>query len=134
MPVEPAGSTRSSTPTTIVKQGEMLGVVVNTGMNTDFSSVVALVEDASWIAQLLPADGEYRSAASDRSITVLAITLIALVALFRHQPMLKRSCAFGAGGGSDPGQRAGGAVGDDGGRRRSISPATKAYRPRGSPP
>ena len=74
---------------TIVKQGEMLGVVVNTGMNTDFSSVVALVAEAqlrsrSHFQQMVMQIGCFLIV-----ITVLVITLIALVALFRHQPMLE---------------------------------------------
>lgn len=74
---------------TIVKQGEMLGVVVNTGMNTDFSSVVALVAEAqlrsrSHFQQMVMQIGRFLIV-----ITVLVITLIALVALFRHQPMLE---------------------------------------------
>ena len=74
---------------TIVKQGEMLGVVVNTGMNTDFSGVVALVaqaqlESRSHFQEMVMQIGRFLIL-----VTVLLVMLIVLVALFRHQPMLE---------------------------------------------
>ncbi|QID19586.1 HAD-IC family P-type ATPase [Nitrogeniibacter mangrovi] len=74
---------------TIVKQGEMLGVVVNTGMNTDFSGVVALVAQAqlasrSHFQEMVMQIGRFLIL-----VTVLLVMLIVLVALFRHQPMLE---------------------------------------------
>lgn len=73
---------------TVVKQGEMVGVVVNTGMSTDFSSVVALVAQAeqdsrSHFQQMVMQIGRFLIL-----VTVVVVLLIILVALFRHQPLM----------------------------------------------
>ncbi len=74
---------------TIVKQGEMLAVVVNTGSNTNFQTVVSLVakaslEERSHFQKMVIRIGNFLIL-----ITVALITVIILVALFRHQPMLE---------------------------------------------
>ncbi len=74
---------------TIVKQGEMLGVVVNTGANTNFHTVVSLVakaslEESSHFQKMVIRIGNFLI-----MITVALITLIILVALFRHQPFIE---------------------------------------------
>jgi H+-transporting ATPase len=74
---------------TIVKQGEMLAVVVNTGRNTNFQTVVSLVakaslEERSHFQKMVIRIGNFLIL-----ITVALITVIIMVALFRHQPMLE---------------------------------------------
>ena len=73
---------------TIVKQGEMLAVVVNTAANTNFHTVVALVaraslEERSHFQQMVIRIGDYLI-----MITVALVVLIIMVALFRHEPFL----------------------------------------------
>jgi H+-transporting ATPase len=70
---------------TIVKQGEMLAVVVNTGANTNFHAVVALVaraslEERSHFQKMVVRIGNFLIL-----ITVGLVLLIILVALFRHE-------------------------------------------------
>jgi len=70
---------------TIVKQGEMLAVVVNTGANTNFHTVVALVaqaslEERSHFQQMVIRIGNFLIL-----ITVALVALIIMVALFRHE-------------------------------------------------
>jgi len=74
---------------TIVKQGEMLAVVVNTGSNTNFQTVVSLVakaslEERSHFQKMVIRIGNFLIL-----ITVALITVIIMVALFRHQPFLE---------------------------------------------
>jgi H+-transporting ATPase len=74
---------------TIVKQGEMLAVVVNTGNNTNFQTVVSLVakaslEERSHFQKMVIRIGNFLIL-----VTVALITIIILVALFRHQPLLE---------------------------------------------
>jgi H+-transporting ATPase len=74
---------------TIVKQGEMLAVVVNTGKNTNFQTVVSLVakaslEERSHFQKMVIRIGNFLIL-----VTVALITVIIMVALFRHQPMLE---------------------------------------------
>ncbi len=74
---------------TIVKQGEMVAVVVNTGMRTNFSSVVALVaraqrEERSHFQKMVIQIGNFLIL-----ITIALVALIILVALFRHEPLLE---------------------------------------------
>ena len=74
---------------TVVKQGEMLAVVVNTGPRTRFQSVVSLVAEAglherSHFQQMVIQIGNYLIL-----ITVALVVLIVMVALFRHEPFLE---------------------------------------------
>jgi H+-transporting ATPase len=74
---------------TIIKQGEMLAVVVNTGRNTNFQTVVSLVakaslEERSHFQKMVIRIGNFLIL-----VTVALISVIILVALFRHQPMLE---------------------------------------------
>jgi H+-transporting ATPase len=74
---------------TIVKQGEMLAVVVNTAANTNFHTVVALVaraslEERSHFQKMVIRIGDYLI-----MITVALVVLIVMVALFRHEPFLE---------------------------------------------
>jgi H+-transporting ATPase len=74
---------------TIVKQGEMLAVVVNTGAQTNFHSVVALVakaslEERSHFQKMVIKIGNFLI-----FITVGLVVLIILVALFRHEAFLE---------------------------------------------
>ena len=74
---------------TIVKQGEMLAVVVNTGANTNFHTVVALVakaslEKRSHFQKMVIKIGDFLIV-----ITVALVLLIVMVSLFRHQPLLE---------------------------------------------
>jgi H+-transporting ATPase len=73
---------------TIVRQGEMLAVVVNTGEATNFHTVVALVakaslEERSHFQKMVVKIGDFLI-----MITVALVALIVLVALFRHEPFL----------------------------------------------
>jgi H+-transporting ATPase len=74
---------------TIVKQGEMLAVVVNTGANTNFHSVVSLVaessiEESSHFQKMVIKIGNFLIL-----ITVALVTLIIMVSLFRHESLLE---------------------------------------------
>jgi len=74
---------------TIVKQGEMLAVVVNTGMRTNFSSVVSLVSSAglkerSHFQKMVMQIGNFLI-----MVTLALVLLIVMVALFRHEPLLE---------------------------------------------
>jgi H+-transporting ATPase len=74
---------------TIVKQGEMLAAVVNTGVHTNFHSVVALVakaslEERSHFQKMVIRIGDFLIA-----MTVALVVLIIMVALFRHEPFLE---------------------------------------------
>jgi len=74
---------------TIVKQGEMLSVVVNTGVNTNFHSVVELVSKASLEAtshfqKMVIRIGDFLIAS-----TVGLVLVILMVSLFRHENMLE---------------------------------------------
>lgn len=74
---------------TIIKQGEMLAVVVNTGMHTRFSSVVALVAEAqrkerSHFQKMVIQIGNFLIL-----VTLALVLLIVMVALFRHEPFLE---------------------------------------------
>jgi len=74
---------------TIVKQGEMLAIVVNTGANTNFHAVVALVaraslEERSHFQKMVVRIGNFLIL-----ITVGLVLLIILVALFRHEHFLE---------------------------------------------
>ena len=73
---------------TVVKQGEMLGVV-NTGAHTNFHTVVALVakaalEKRSHFQRMVIRIGDFLIL-----ITVVLVLLIVMVALFRHEPLLE---------------------------------------------
>jgi len=74
---------------TIVKQGEMRGLVVNTGANTRFHAVVALVakaslEERSHFQQMVINIGNFLIL-----ITIGLVALIIMVALFRHENFLE---------------------------------------------
>ena len=74
---------------TIVKQGEMLAVVVNTGMHTNFSTVVSLVakaqlEERSHFQKMVIQIGNFLIL-----VTVALVLLIVMVALFRHEEFLE---------------------------------------------
>lgn len=74
---------------TIVKQGEMLAVVINTGRNTRFSSVVSLVakaqlEERSHFQKMVIQIGNFLIL-----ITVALVLLIIMVSLFRHEDFLE---------------------------------------------
>jgi len=74
---------------TVVKQGEMLAVVINTGMHTRFSSVVALVaraqrEQRSHFQKMVIHIGNFLIA-----VTIVLVLVIVMVALFRHEPFLE---------------------------------------------
>ncbi len=74
---------------TVVKQGEMLALVVNTGMRTNFSTVVFLVaraqlEERSHFQKMVMQIGNFLIL-----ITLALVLLIVMVALFRHEPFLE---------------------------------------------
>ncbi len=74
---------------TIVKQGEMLAVVVNTGADTNFHTVVALVakaslEERSHFQKMVIRIGDFLI-----MITVVLVVLIVMMALFRHEHFLE---------------------------------------------
>jgi len=74
---------------TIVKQGEMLAVVVNTGTHTNFHSVVALVakaslEERSHFQKMVIRIGDFLIL-----ITLALVVLIVMVSLFRHENLLE---------------------------------------------
>jgi H+-transporting ATPase len=74
---------------TIVKQGEMLATVVNTGAHTAFAKVVSLVAEASLkershFQRMVIQIGNFLIL-----ITLALVALIVMVALFRHESMLE---------------------------------------------
>jgi H+-transporting ATPase len=74
---------------TVVKQGEMLAVVVNTGANTNFHTVVALVakaslEERSHFQKTVIRIGDFLIL-----VTIALVVLIVMVSLFRHEHMLE---------------------------------------------
>ncbi len=74
---------------TIVRQGEMLAVVVNTGAATNFHTVVALVAKASLkershFQRMVIRIGDFLIL-----ITAALVVLIVMVSLFRHEPLLE---------------------------------------------
>ena len=74
---------------TIVKQGEMLALVVNTGMHTNFSSVVSLVvkaslKERSHFQKMVIQIGNFLIL-----ITIVLVLLIVMVALFRHENFME---------------------------------------------
>jgi H+-transporting ATPase len=74
---------------TIVKQGEMLAVVVNTAARTNFHSVVALVakaslEERSHFQKMVIRIGDFLIL-----ITIVLVMLIVMVSLFRHENYLE---------------------------------------------
>ncbi len=74
---------------TIVKQGEMRAVVLNTGANTRFHSVVALVakaslEERSHFQQMVINIGNFLII-----ITIILVAVIMMVGMFRHEDMLE---------------------------------------------
>jgi len=74
---------------TIVQQGEMMVVVLNTGMQTNFSSVVSLVAKASLkershFQKMVIQIGNFLIL-----ITLVLVLLIVMVSLFRHEPLLE---------------------------------------------
>ncbi len=74
---------------TVVKQGEMRGVVVNTGANTNFHTVVALVaraslEERSHFQKMVISIGNFLIL-----VTLVLVALIIMVGLFRHENFLE---------------------------------------------
>ncbi len=74
---------------TIVKQGEMLALVVNTGMHTNFSNVVSLVAQAelsqrSHFQKMVIRIGNFLIL-----MTLAMVLLIVLVGIFRHESLLE---------------------------------------------
>jgi len=74
---------------TVVKQGEMLAVVLNTGTNTNFHSVVALVaraslQERSHFQKMVIRIGDFLIA-----MTVGLVIVIVMVSLFRHENMIE---------------------------------------------
>ena len=74
---------------TVVKQGEMLAVVVNTGAATRFQSVVSLVAEAglherSHFQRMVIQIGNFLIL-----VTLMLVSIIVLVSLFRHEPPLE---------------------------------------------
>jgi H+-transporting ATPase len=74
---------------TIVKQGEMLAVVINTGMKTNFSGIVSLVASASLkershFQKMVIQIGNFLI-----MITLALVLLIIMVSLFRHEPFIE---------------------------------------------
>ena len=74
---------------TIVKQGEMLAVVVNTGANTNFHNVVSLVaraslEERSHFQKMVIRIGDFLIL-----VTIALVVLIIMVSLFRHENFLE---------------------------------------------
>lgn len=74
---------------TIVKQGEMTALVVNTGSNTNFHAMVALVaraehEERSHFQKMVIRIGDFLIA-----ITVVLVLVILAAGIFRHQAFLE---------------------------------------------
>ena len=74
---------------TIVKQGEMLAVVVNTGAHTNFSTVVALVAESSLAERSHFQKMVIRIGNFLILITVALVILIIMVSLFRHENFIE---------------------------------------------
>jgi H+-transporting ATPase len=74
---------------TIVKQGEMTAVVVNTAANTNFHAVVALVakatrEERSHFQKMVMRIGDFLIV-----LTIVLVLVIVMVSLFRHENLLE---------------------------------------------
>jgi H+-transporting ATPase len=74
---------------TIIKQGEMRALVVNTGLHTRFSSVVGLVakaslEERSHFQKMVIQIGNFLII-----ITIILVALIMVVGLFRHEDFME---------------------------------------------
>ena len=74
---------------TIVKQGEMLAVIINTGRHTHYSSVVSLVakaqmEERSHFQKMVIQIGNFLIL-----ITISLVLLIIMVSLFRHESFIE---------------------------------------------
>jgi H+-transporting ATPase len=74
---------------TIVKQGEMLAVVINTGTNTNFHTVVSLVakaslEERSHFQKMVIRIGDFLMVT-----TIALVILIVMVSLFRHENLVE---------------------------------------------
>ncbi len=74
---------------TIVKQGEMLSVVINTGVDTHFASVVALVakaqlEESSHFQKMVIQIGNFLVL-----MTISLVMLIIIVSLIRHESFIE---------------------------------------------
>ncbi|HVY23167.1 MAG TPA: plasma-membrane proton-efflux P-type ATPase [Steroidobacteraceae bacterium] len=74
---------------TIIKQGEMLAIVINTGTHTNFHNVVALVAQASLqershFQKMVIRIGDFLI-----GITIFLVLIIAMVSLFRHEDILE---------------------------------------------
>ena len=83
------GSAELAYANTIVKQGEMTAVVVNTGARTNFSSMVALVaiaerEERSHFQKMVVKIGDFLI-----GITVVLVLVIIMVGVFRHEDVLE---------------------------------------------
>ena len=83
------GSAEVAYANTIVKQGEMTAVVVNTGAQTNFSSMVALVASAerqerSHFQKMVIKIGDFLI-----GITVVLVLVIIMAGVFRHEPLLE---------------------------------------------
>jgi H+-transporting ATPase len=74
---------------TIVRQGEMLAVIVNTGARTNFSTVVALVAESSMAERSHFQKMVIRIGNFLILITVALVILIIMVSLFRHENFLE---------------------------------------------
>ncbi len=74
---------------TIVKQGEMVAVVVNTGMHTNFAQVAALVaqaqeEETSHFQKMVIQVGDYLIL-----LTIALVVIIVMVGIFRNENILE---------------------------------------------
>ncbi|MBI1422330.1 MAG: HAD-IC family P-type ATPase [Gammaproteobacteria bacterium] len=74
---------------TVVKQGEMLAIVVNTGANTNFHTVVDLVaraslQERSHFQKMVIRIGDFLIA-----MTIALVIIIVMVSLFRHENLLE---------------------------------------------
>jgi H+-transporting ATPase len=74
---------------TVIKQGEMEALVINTGQHTHFSEVIALVakaslEERSHFQKMVIQIGNFLIA-----LTLILVTLIMVVGLFRHEDILE---------------------------------------------
>ena len=74
---------------TIVRQGEMLAIIVNTGAQTNYHTVVALVakaslEERSHFQKMVIKIGDFLI-----MITAVLVAVMVLVALFRHEQILE---------------------------------------------
>jgi len=74
---------------TVIKQGEMQALVINTGRNTSFNAVIALVakaslEERSHFQKMVMKIGNFLI-----FITLVLVALILVVGLFRHEELLE---------------------------------------------